>query len=85
MDSISIRGVSDIKMWYIELIGIIASLFVTISFIFTGLRKIRIINTIGSIIFVIYAILIGSISVGITNGVAIIINLYYLFKDKKEV
>lgn len=69
-------------MWQ-EIIGIIASIFVTVSFMFRGESKIRIINTIGSIIFVIYAILIGSISVGITNGVAIIINIYYLIHDKE--
>lgn len=46
-----------------ELIGTLASIIVLISFIARGENKIRIINIIGALVFVIYGLLINAFSV----------------------
>jgi len=66
-----------------EIIGIIASGFVLISFLYSGEWKIRIVNIIGSILFVIYGILIGALSVYLMNGILIIVHISKLIKLKK--
>lgn len=59
-----------------ESIGILASIIVLISFIAKGENKIRIINIIGALVFVIYGLLINSFSVWFLNGMLVIIHLY---------
>mgnify|MGYP006987440725 FL=1 len=59
-----------------ELIGTLASIIVLISFIARGENKIRIINIIGALIFVIYGLLINAFSVWFLNGMLILIHLY---------
>ena len=68
----------------VELIGILATLLVLISFLFTGEIKIRVINIVGAVIFVIYGVLINSLSVWILNSALIIIHIVKLYKYKKE-
>ena len=65
-----------------ESIGILASIIVLISFIAKGENKIRIINIIGALVFVIYGLLINSFSVWFLNGALCIVHIYYLIKDK---
>jgi len=67
-----------------EIIGIIASGFVLISFLYSGESKIRIVNIIGSVLFVIYGILIGALSVYLMNGILIIVHISKLLKLKKN-
>lgn len=64
----------------IEIIGILASVFVLISFLFKSESTIRIINIVGAILFVIYGILINSISVWLVNGSLIFVHTYHLYK-----
>lgn len=61
-----------------ELIGTLASVLVLISFLMRGEKKIRIINIVGALLFVIYGILINAFSVWFLNGALILIHLYYL-------
>lgn len=69
-----------------EIIGYIASLIVLLSFLMKNIRTLRIANTIGCLIFVIYGVLLGfSIPIIATNVAIVIINIYYLLKVKKEV
>lgn len=63
-----------------EIIGTIASTIVLISFLCKSERKIRTINIVGCILFVIYGILIGSFSVWFLNGALILIHVYKLIK-----
>lgn len=63
-----------------EEIGTIASIIVLISFLCKSERKIRIINIIGALLFVIYGALIGSFSIWFLNGALILIHLYNLLK-----
>ena len=67
-----------------EIIGIIASLIVLLSFAQPNEIRIRLVNSIGSTLFVIYGILIGSISVWFLNGVCVIVNAIKILKERKS-
>ena len=66
-----------------EVIGITATLFVLLSFLMKDIRRVRIVNIIGAVLFVIYGVLINSLSTWILNGVLIIVHIYYLTKMRK--
>lgn len=66
-----------------EILGTLASIIVLISFLMKGEKKIRIINILGAIMFVIYGILINAFSVWFLNGALVFIHLYYLKRSRK--
>lgn len=66
----------------VEVIGLIATLFVLISFSLNSEKKIRIVNIIGAILFVIYGVLLGAWSVWILNGVLLLVHIKKLIKFK---
>ena len=67
-----------------EIIGYLASLCVLLSFLMKNIRTLRIVNTIGCLIFVVYGVLLGfSIPIIVTNVAIVVINGYYLFKMNK--
>lgn len=68
----------------VEIIGIIASVMIAISFFMNGEKHIRAVNMVGSVIFVVYGILIGSISVAFLNTVSIIVNTVKIYNINKE-
>ena len=68
--------------WY-ELIGLAGTLFVLLSFLMKDLTKVRIINIIGALLFVIYGICINAWSTWILNAILIIIHIIYLVKKNK--
>lgn len=68
----------------VEWIGILASCFVLISFTLKGEKRIRLVNIIGAVLFVIYGALIKSLSVWLLNGILIGVHIYYLIKDFKH-
>jgi uncharacterized protein with PQ loop repeat len=64
-----------------EIIGYIASAVVLISFLMKNIKKLRIINTIGCLIFIVYGLLLNfSIPIILTNSVIVGINIYFLVK-----
>ena len=63
-----------------EIIGYVGSLLVVISLVMSNIIKLRIINTIGSTIFCVYALIIKSYPTAIMNAVLVGINIYYLVK-----
>lgn len=65
----------------IELFGILAAVLVFISLTQKDVKKLRIFNTIGSAMFVVYGLMIGSISVWLLNGAGVIMNLYRIWKS----
>ena len=67
-----------------ELLGYIASGLVLISFLMKDMKKLRIINIFGCMMFISYGILLSSIPVIITNTAIVIINIFYLQRNKKE-
>jgi hypothetical protein len=69
----------DISMT--EWVGYIASLVLMISFLMKNINTLRIINSIGAILFVIYGImLVTSWPIIITNTFILGVNIYYLTK-----
>ena len=53
---------SWIAGWVVEVLGIIPAAFVALSYLFTNQRRLRIINTVASLFFVLYGILLASTS-----------------------
>ena len=64
----------------IEAIGYLGSALVLVSFLMASVVKLRIINSIGSIIFTIYAFIIHSYPTALMNLCLVLINIYYLVK-----
>lgn len=65
-----------------EWVGYLAMAVLLVSFMMKNVTKLRIINTIGCAIFVIYGLLISQYPIVITNAAIILINFYYLFIKK---
>ncbi|NML68919.1 uroporphyrinogen decarboxylase [Chryseobacterium sp. RP-3-3] len=66
-------------------IGYSASIFIVLSFILKDVRKIRIVNMIGCVCFVIYGIFNGMLwPVIIPNGLICFIQVYYLLAGNKK-
>ena len=63
-----------------ELIGITATIFVVLSFTFTSEKKIRLVNIVGAILFLVYGFVIGALSIWVANGCLIVIHIYKLMK-----
>ncbi|CDF80238.1 conserved hypothetical protein [Formosa agariphila KMM 3901] len=67
-----------------EWVGYLASLVLLISFTMKDVVKLRVINTLGCALFVVYGFMLEtSWPIVITNGAIILINFYYLFLKKK--
>ena len=69
---------------YTELVGYLASLALMISFTMKNVSTLRIINSLGAILFVVYGFMLQiSWPIIITNGFILGVNIYYLFLKKK--
>lgn len=67
-----------------EWAGYLASLALIISFTMKNVETLRIINSIGAILFVIYGVMLKtSYPIIITNGFILFANIYYLFLKKE--
>lgn len=64
----------------IEMIGYLGSVLVLVSMLMSSVIKLRLINTIGSIIFAVYAFIIQSYPTAIMNVVLVGVNVYNLIK-----
>ena len=64
----------------IEIFGYIGSALVVISMLMSSIVKLRVVNTIGSIVSGTYALIVGAFPLVLMNGCLIIINVYNLFK-----
>ncbi|MFL0352230.1 uroporphyrinogen decarboxylase [Xanthomarina sp. GH4-25] len=70
-----------------EYVGYFASLMVLLSFTMKDVKKLRLVNITGCILFIIYGYLMPTFRIGlpiiIANAAIAIVNSYYLFKMKK--
>ena len=66
----------------VEFLGTFASILVLVSFLMKSEKKIRAVNIIGAIFFVIYGILINAFSVWFLNGALCLVHAYRLIKLK---
>ncbi len=69
---------------YTEYIGYLASLLVLVSFLMKNMTYLRLVNTLGCLVFIAYGALLPSIPIIITNAAIVIINSYYLLKGRKK-
>nr|WP_077419822.1 YgjV family protein [Rodentibacter trehalosifermentans] len=69
---------------FIELLGYIATFFVAASFLFKSIVHLRIVNSVGAVLFVVYGMIIGAYPVAVLNGFLVCVNLYQLYRLKKE-
>ncbi len=70
---------------FVEILGIVATIFILAGFCFKtmtfwGSFFLRLLNIIGSIIFVVYGILLPAVATAVLNGALIVVNLYYLIR-----
>lgn len=73
----------------IEIIGIIASIFIVISLAFNtttikGTITLRILNLVGSLFFIVYGICLPSISTCIANVATVILDIIFMIKTIKS-
>lgn len=69
---------------FVELIGYLASVVILIGFTFKGESKIRIVNMIGSLLFIVYGLLIKAYPVALLNALTIVVNIRALVKTREE-
>lgn len=71
---------------YTEWVGYLASLALIISFMMKNVNTLRVINSIGAILFVVYGYMLNiSWPIIITNGFILIANIYYLTVKRKRI
>lgn len=70
---------------WIEWVGYLASILVGVSMFMKNMIKLRFINLMGCILFVVYGFIIGAYPVAIVNLVISFTNIYYLYKLTKEI
>ncbi len=64
----------------IEWIGYAASIVIAISLTMTAIVPLRIINSIGCLLFVVYGLYLKAYPVALANAVIVLINIYNLYK-----
>ncbi len=65
----------------VEIVGYLASALVVASFAMKSVVRLRIVSLVGSIIFVVYGVMLGSIPLVITNAAAAGLNLWNLRRE----
>ena len=65
-----------------EWVGYLAMTVLLVSFMMKNVIKLRIINSVGCLFFVIYGLMLSQYPIVITNLAIILINLYYLLLKK---
>lgn len=67
-----------------EIVGIIATILVLVSFLFKNLTVVRYVNIMACIAFVIYGLMISAWSVWIGNAAIAVIHVVYLIKERRN-
>lgn len=68
-------------MALVEVLGLVATLFVLLSFLFKKMLIVRTINIVGCIFFVVYGLMLGAWSVWILNGALAVIHIAFILTD----
>ena len=67
-----------------DMIGYAASLITLISMLMANVVKLRVINCVGCVVFIIYAYFIGSYPIALFNAAIIIINIVHIIRFQKQ-
>ncbi len=70
-------------MSHLELFGYLSMIIVLISMTLRDMVTLRVVNTIGCAMFVVYGFFLGSYPVQVMNILVIMINIYYIYYHKK--
>jgi hypothetical protein len=70
-----------VSISWVELIGYLASALVVASLAMTSVVRLRIVSLVGSVVFVAYGLLLGSIPIVITNVAVAGLNIWFLRKE----
>ena len=73
----------DTHFW-LEMVGYAGSILVAISLMMKSLLRLRVINMVGALVFVVYGLLIGAYPVALLNGLIVGIDLYYLVQMLRQ-
>ncbi len=68
----------------VEIIGYTGSIVIAVSLLMKDALKLRIINMIGALLFVIYGIMIKAHAVWLVNLFIAVVDLYYIYELKKK-
>ena len=68
-----------------EILGYLATAIVIFSFTIRNLKWLRIVNTIGCFLFIVYGLFLLNMPIIITNAAIMIINLYQISETLKKV
>ena len=77
----SALGFTFVEVLKNEWLGIVASAFVLVSFLFSKQTVTRMINICGCIVFVVYGILLPAYSTAFMNAALIVVHVVFLVKD----
>ena len=69
----------------IEIVGYLATVFILSSFVVSKLKVLRIVNSIGGVLWMIYGFTVGSSSILIGNLLMVIIHLVKLYKENQPI
>lgn len=64
-----------------ELIGYLASALVVVSLAMTSVVRLRVVSLVGSVVFVVYGALLGSIPIILTNAAISVLNVWFLTRE----
>lgn len=68
----------------VEVLGIVASLFIIAAFSCKNVALIRVLDGVGAVLYIVYGALIGSISVMFLNAVLVAVQLFRLWQLRRE-
>ncbi|WP_299804025.1 YgjV family protein [uncultured Shewanella sp.] len=67
-----------------EIIGYLGSIVIAISLLVSNITKLRYLNSVGCLMMVVYALLIGAYPVVLMNCICIMINIYHIVKVERN-
>ena len=70
-------------MNWMDLLGLVAGVFVAISLLMRSMRWLRPVNMVGCGLFVVWGVLAGATGVWMCNAVGLLVNVYRLLEMRK--
>lgn len=67
-----------------EIIGIVGTLFIMLSYAQSNVKILRTINLIGCVLFIVYGVCINSLSTVILNAMCFIVNVFKMIQESKH-
>lgn len=67
-----------------EVLGVVATVFILLAFLQSGELRIRILDSVGAVLFIVYGILIQSFSTVLLNSILVVIQIVKLYNRKQN-